>query len=87
MYLSNNYICGALGHQPAMQKVMRLNPTSKICFISRERYPYYNLVANDQGRPEFIHDDNTRFTPEELVAQLLAKAKDFAEVSHGKSIY
>ncbi|KAH9636875.1 hypothetical protein HF086_010656 [Spodoptera exigua] len=48
----------------------------------RERYPYYEMVASDRGTPLFIHDDKTKFTPEELVAQLLAKAKDFAEISH-----
>lgn len=41
------------------------------------------MVASDRGTPLFIHDDKTKFTPEELVAQLLAKAKDFAEISHG----
>ncbi|XP_052749621.1 hypoxia up-regulated protein 1 isoform X2 [Galleria mellonella] len=52
----------------------------------KQRYPYYNIVATERGTPEFIHDENTRFTPEELVAQLLAKAKEFAEVSHGQQI-
>lgn len=52
----------------------------------RERFPYYEIVATDRGTPEFVHDENTRFTPEELVAQLLAKAKEFAEVSHGQQI-
>ncbi|XP_053608904.1 hypoxia up-regulated protein 1 [Plodia interpunctella] len=52
----------------------------------KERYPYYDIVENDRGIPEFIHDENTRFTPEELVAQLLAKAKEFAEISHGPPI-
>ncbi|XP_060804155.1 hypoxia up-regulated protein 1 [Amyelois transitella] len=52
----------------------------------KKRYPYYNIVANDRGIPEFIHDENTRFTPEELIAQLLAKAKEFAEISHGQQI-
>lgn len=52
----------------------------------RERYPYYEMVASDRGTPLFIHDDKTKFTPEELVAQLLAKAKDFAEISHGQPI-
>ncbi|XP_059062905.1 hypoxia up-regulated protein 1 [Achroia grisella] len=52
----------------------------------KERYPYYNIVATDRGTPEFIHDENTRFTPEELIAQLLAKAKEFAEISHGQQI-
>ncbi|XP_050344063.1 hypoxia up-regulated protein 1 isoform X2 [Nymphalis io] len=52
----------------------------------KERFPYYEIAPTDRGTPEFIHDDNTKYTPEELVAQLLAKAKDFAEISHGQSI-
>lgn len=52
----------------------------------KERFPYYNIVESKRGTPEFVHDDNTTFTPEELVAQLLAKAKDFAEISHGQPI-
>ncbi|XP_028169287.1 hypoxia up-regulated protein 1 [Ostrinia furnacalis] len=52
----------------------------------REKYPYYEIVASPRGTPEFVHDAKTRFSPEELVAQLLAKAKDFAEISHGQPI-
>nr|XP_026494052.1 hypoxia up-regulated protein 1 isoform X1 [Vanessa tameamea] len=52
----------------------------------KERFPYYEIAPTDRGTPEFIHDDNTKYTPEELVAQLLAKAKDFAEISHGQPI-
>ncbi|XP_034832599.1 hypoxia up-regulated protein 1 [Maniola hyperantus] len=52
----------------------------------RDKFPYYEIVATDRGTPEFVHDDKTRYTPEELVAQLLAKAKDFAEISHGQPI-
>ncbi|KAJ0175993.1 hypothetical protein K1T71_008167 [Dendrolimus kikuchii] len=52
----------------------------------RERFPYYEILPTDRGTLEFVHDDKTSFTPEELVAQLLAKAKEFAEVSHGQQI-
>ncbi|KAL4715838.1 hypothetical protein ACJJTC_006417 [Scirpophaga incertulas] len=52
----------------------------------KERYPYYEIVKSKRGTPEFIHDEKTRFSPEELVAQLLAKAKEFAEISHGQQI-
>lgn len=52
----------------------------------RTRYPYYEIVESDRGTPLFIHDEKTTFTPEELVAQLLAKAKDFSEISHGQPI-
>ncbi|CAB3255921.1 unnamed protein product [Arctia plantaginis] len=52
----------------------------------RTRYPYYEIVESERGTPVFIHDENTKFTPEELVAQLFAKAKDFSEISHGQPI-
>ncbi|CAH0727165.1 unnamed protein product, partial [Brenthis ino] len=52
----------------------------------KERFPYYEILPTDRGTPEFVHDDNTKYTPEELVAQLLAKAKEFAEISHGQQI-
>ncbi|KAI5643336.1 hsp70 protein domain-containing protein [Phthorimaea operculella] len=52
----------------------------------RERYPYYDIEVSDRGTPVFVHDENTKFTPEELVAQLLAKAKEFSEISHGYPI-
>ncbi|XP_050666772.1 hypoxia up-regulated protein 1 [Leptidea sinapis] len=52
----------------------------------REKFPYYEIVPSERGTPEFIHDEKTRYTPEELVAQLLGKAKEFAEISHGQPI-
>ncbi|XP_047998205.1 hypoxia up-regulated protein 1 isoform X2 [Leguminivora glycinivorella] len=52
----------------------------------KQRFPYYEIVESARGTPEFVHDENTRFTPEELVAQFLAKAKDFAEINHGQQI-
>ncbi|XP_049875335.1 hypoxia up-regulated protein 1 [Pectinophora gossypiella] len=52
----------------------------------RERYPYYEIVESARGTPEFVHDENTRFTVEELIAQMLAKAKEFAETNHGQQI-
>ncbi|CAH0625628.1 unnamed protein product [Chrysodeixis includens] len=52
----------------------------------RARYPYFEIVPTERGTPVFIHDEKTKFSPEELVAQLLAKAKDFAEISHGQPI-
>nr|XP_032517912.1 hypoxia up-regulated protein 1 isoform X1 [Danaus plexippus plexippus] len=52
----------------------------------RAKFPYYEIVASERGTPEFVHDENTRYSPEELIAQLLAKAKDFAEISHGQQI-
>lgn len=58
-----------------------------IVLFFRARYPYYEIVESDRGTPLFIHDENTKFSVEELVAQLLAKAKDFSEISHGKFIF
>ncbi|XP_047521461.1 hypoxia up-regulated protein 1 isoform X1 [Pieris napi] len=52
----------------------------------RERFPYYEIVKSERGTPEFVHDEKTRFTPEELVAQQLANSKEFAEISHGQPI-
>lgn len=54
--------------------------------LFRKRFPYYEIVESDRGTIEFVHDDKTKFTPEELVAQILAKAKDFAEINHGQQI-
>ncbi|GBP63797.1 Hypoxia up-regulated protein 1 [Eumeta japonica] len=54
--------------------------------LYREKFPYYEIVKSERGTPEFVQDEKTKFSPEELVAQLLAKAKEFAETSHGQSI-
>lgn len=56
-------------------------------YIYRKRFPYYEIVKTDRGTPEFVHDEKTKFSPEELVAQLLAKAKDFSELSQGNVYY
>lgn len=50
----------------------------------RERFPYYNIEKSDRGTIVFIHDDKNKFTPEELLAQLFAKARDYAEINHGE---
>lgn len=57
-----------------------------ILIYSREKFPYYDVVESERGTPVFVHDENTKFSPEELVAQLFAKAKEFAEISQGELI-
>lgn len=55
------------------------NPMVK---LYRKRFPYYNIVADPERKTVmFKHDDNTFYSPEELIAQLLHKAKEFAEQS------
>lgn len=50
--------------------------------LYQERFPYYELVEDQQrGTILFKHDENTFYSPEELIAQLLGRAKEFAE--HG----
>lgn len=50
--------------------------------LYQKRFPYYNIIEDSQrGTILFQHDDNTVYSPEELIAQLLSKAKEFAEQS------
>ncbi|KAB0798996.1 hypothetical protein PPYR_06876 [Photinus pyralis] len=50
--------------------------------LYRSRFPYYNIVEDTQrGTILFQHDDETLYSPEELIAQLLHRAKEFAEQS------
>lgn len=50
--------------------------------LYRSRFPYYNIVEDSQrGTILFQHDDETTYSPEELIAQLLHRAKEFAEQS------
>jgi hypoxia up-regulated 1 len=45
----------------------------------RERYPYYDIRENPETKTiYFQHDENTRFTPEELLAMILDYARDLA---------
>ena len=57
------------------------NPMVK---LYQKRFPYYNIVA-DEGRRSiaFKLDQNVTYTPEELVAQILIRAKQFAQTSAG----
>nr|CAI5820019.1 unnamed protein product [Callosobruchus analis] len=50
--------------------------------LYQKRFPYYDIVPDEErGTIRFKLDDETYFSPEELVAQILVKAKEFAE--HG----
>ncbi|KAJ8934580.1 hypothetical protein NQ314_013270 [Rhamnusium bicolor] len=48
--------------------------------LYQKRFPYYEIVEDpDRGTILFKHDDENLYSPEELIAQLLVKAKEFAE--------
>ncbi|XP_039293804.1 hypoxia up-regulated protein 1 isoform X4 [Nilaparvata lugens] len=50
--------------------------------VFKKRFPYYDIVASpDRGTVVFQHDSETQFTPEELLAMLLQKAREFAQNS------
>ncbi|KAK2588316.1 hypothetical protein KPH14_004333 [Odynerus spinipes] len=52
-----------------------------------KRFPYHNIIANDERQTiAFKLDKNTIYTPEELLAQILQKGKEFAENSAGQKI-
>ncbi|KAK3107370.1 hypothetical protein FSP39_012931 [Pinctada imbricata] len=47
----------------------------------RQRFPYYDIIKDEErGTPIFRVDDETSYTPEELLAMVLEKAKVSAEV-------
>ncbi|KAK7863949.1 hypothetical protein R5R35_012451 [Gryllus longicercus] len=50
--------------------------------LFQQRFPYYDIVADpERGTVLFQHDSETQFSPEQLLAQLLAKAREFAAES------
>ncbi|KAL6432378.1 hypothetical protein ACFW04_006768 [Cataglyphis niger] len=52
-----------------------------------KRFPYYNIVADDQRKTiAFKLNENTTYTPEELLAQILHKGKEIAETSAQQKI-
>lgn len=58
------------------------NPIVK---LFQTRFPYYNIVADpDRNTVVFKLDKDTEYSVEELIAQMLQKARDFAESSTGK---
>ncbi|XP_018328406.1 hypoxia up-regulated protein 1 [Agrilus planipennis] len=55
--------------------------------LYQKRFPYYNIVEDPQrGTVLFKHDENTFYSPEELVAQLLYRAKEFADISAQQTV-
>ncbi|XP_053978834.1 hypoxia up-regulated protein 1 isoform X2 [Hylaeus volcanicus] len=52
-----------------------------------KRFPYYDIISDDERNTiAFRLDKNTTYTPEELIAQILHKGKEFAENSAGQKI-
>ncbi|XP_017791456.1 PREDICTED: hypoxia up-regulated protein 1 isoform X2 [Habropoda laboriosa] len=52
-----------------------------------KRFPYYDIVSDEEREIiAFRLDENTTYTPEELLAQILHKGKEFAENSAGQKI-
>jgi hypoxia up-regulated 1 len=60
---------------------------SPIVQLFKKRFPYYNIEADkDRNTLIFRIDEETTYSPEELLAQILHKAKEFAEMSAGQKI-
>ncbi|XP_075233640.1 hypoxia up-regulated Grp170 co-chaperone protein isoform X2 [Lycorma delicatula] len=56
--------------------------THPLVQLFKQRFPYYDIVPDPvRGTVVFRHDDETQFTPEELVGMLLQKAREFAQNS------
>lgn len=57
------------------------NPIVK---LYQKRFPYYNIEADAERKTVvFKLDKDTKYSVEELIAQILQKARDFAESSTG----
>ncbi|XP_018362749.1 PREDICTED: hypoxia up-regulated protein 1 isoform X1 [Trachymyrmex cornetzi] len=55
--------------------------------LYRERFPYYDIIADDERKTVIFRlNENTTFTPEELLAQILHKGKEIAEASAHQKI-
>ncbi|XP_034183489.1 hypoxia up-regulated Grp170 co-chaperone protein isoform X2 [Osmia lignaria lignaria] len=55
--------------------------------LYQKRFPYYDIISDEERKTiAFRLDQNTTFTPEELLAQILYKGKEFAETSAGQTI-
>lgn len=51
------------------------------------RFPYYDIIADDERKTiAFRLNENTTYTPEELLAQILHKGKEIAEISAHQKI-
>lgn len=57
------------------------NPIVK---LYQTRFPYYNIEADpERNTVVFKLDENTKYSVEELIAQILQKSRDYAEISTG----
>ncbi|KYM79045.1 Hypoxia up-regulated protein 1 [Atta colombica] len=55
--------------------------------LYRKRFPYYDIIAdNERKTVAFRLNENTTYTPEELLAQILHKGKEIAEASAHQKI-
>ncbi|XP_063441737.1 hypoxia up-regulated protein 1-like isoform X3 [Mytilus trossulus] len=55
--------------------------------LYKERFPYYDLVKDEErGTVLFKIDDETFYSPEELIAMLLEKGREYAETFTDQSI-
>lgn len=55
--------------------------------LYRERFPYYNMVKDEErGTVLFKMDDETTYSPEELLAMVLEKAREYAQAFTDQSI-
>lgn len=53
----------------------------------QKRFPYYNIVADPERKTViFKIDETTSYSVEELIAQILQKARNFAESSTGQPV-
>lgn len=63
------------------------NISHPIVQLYKQRFPYYDLVEDqERGTLLFKHDDETFYSPEELIAQMLVKAKEMAEAGAHQKI-
>lgn len=53
-------------------------------FRCRKRFPQYDIVGDADRNTVVFRSDDILYTVEELVAQLIQKAREFAEDSTGK---
>jgi len=69
-----------VGHVIAANQ--QLITKSNIFLVFRKRFPYYNIVGDpERNTVVFRKSDTEEFSVEELVAQMLVKAKQFAQES------
>ncbi|PNF19992.1 Hypoxia up-regulated protein 1 [Cryptotermes secundus] len=55
--------------------------------LYKQRFPYYNIVPDpERDTVLFQHDSETLYSPEELLAMLLHRAREFAQDSAGQPI-